>query len=164
MSASAERLMPEPLLFATRLLQTFREQWDSRAPTARGWSLQLVSKTKELTAAKVIPLTFDLTANTPCNGADFAASCVNAAVGLIARAVEAYADLPSFPELFAPAEAVLQQLESKPECLPEVVFSVLDLQSICLKTALSGDSFSCPWVRHPPAYTFLPFTSPHQLN
>ena len=119
MSTAAERLMPEPLLFALSLLQTFCEQSESRLPTARGWTLQLAPGNREMTAASVIPLTFDLSPES-CNAADFAASCVNAAVGLTSQAAEAYADTPSYPELFAPALVLLKRLDSQPQSIPEV--------------------------------------------
>ena len=121
MSASAGRLMPEPLNFALNLLQTFCEQSESKATTARGWTLQLAPETGNMTAASVIPLTLDLGSESACSSPDFAASCVTAAVGLVGRAAEASVEMPSFPELFAPAVVLLKKLDSQPQSMPKVI-------------------------------------------
>ncbi len=113
--------MPEPLLFALSLLQTFIEEWEGLLPTARGWSLPLVPEGRGMTMATVIPLTFELGQDSACSQYDFAASCLDAAVGMIGRAADAWADIPSFPELFSTAAILLKKLKSKPQSLPEVM-------------------------------------------
>lgn len=152
--------MPEPLLFATSLLQTFCEQWQSKPATARGWSLQLVPESKEMTAAAVIPLTFSLAAESACSKADFAVSCVNAAVGLMKRAAEAHADVLSFPELFAPALALMQELQFLQHSLPEVNFNLTQSFCRCLHKVWSlFEVVLQSWWRHALALFLSNFNS-----
>lgn len=120
MASTAERLMPEPLLFAASLLRTFRHQ---RSPAEslgpRGWSLPLAPPSGDTPLPAAQPLYFALAGNPAVAGGEsggpsleaFSASCVSAAVGLIGRAADVYAGVPSFPELFEGPLAELRELE-----------------------------------------------------
>ena len=118
MSASASRLMPEPLLFALALLQSFCNQCTGKIAQPRGWSVELVPEARDLKAAEVKSLTFGSGKAGP---ASFSVSVVNAAVGLLDRAAEVYSDLPSFPEVFAPVFTLLKELGHFKSDLPQVI-------------------------------------------
>lgn len=112
--------MPEPLLFCLQLVQTFRDQATQAVPTTRGWTVDLWLKDRPLSAADAVPLTLGIHSRGDVSQPALTASCLKAAVGLIARTAELHSDLPSFPEVFAPALGVLKELHSLSEELPKV--------------------------------------------
>lgn len=119
-SAAAARLMPEPLLFALNLLQTLCSQCSDKLTSPRGWSVHLAPESKNLTAGSVVPLSLGLCSRAEGREADLAVSSVTAALGLVQRAAEVYKDIPSFPEMFAPAVALLKEVHGLTESLPQV--------------------------------------------
>ena len=131
MSTSAARWMPEPLLFALQLLQTYHEQSTQASVSARGWTVNLSTDNGLLASADAVPLTLDAHTRGDISEAQLCTSCLSAAAGLIARSAEVHADLPSFPEVFAPALTVLRELHSMPQGLL-VVHSPTFLQSLSL--------------------------------
>lgn len=113
MAAPAQRLVPEALTFASTLLATVfptpatavakSQQW--LLPAGR-WSV-LTTPTPPLSLAQVLQSPSEDAAL----GADtFKGSLLQAALGVVRRAADVFAQLASFPELFASAISTLNVL------------------------------------------------------
>ena len=122
MAAPAQRLVPEALTFASALLATAipppattvepSQQW---ARLSGSWS-SLPASTPALSLVQVL--------QSPSDDSFFAtdafkASLLLATLGVVSRAADVFAKLPSLPELFAPALATLKVLSST-KGLPQV--------------------------------------------
>ena len=132
MAAPAQRYTPEPLDFAVRVLESVRS--DKRDPllhnpnppftSAAEW-LDLNSSAQHATsgADEAQPLKFSEVLPLGPQDAYFRSrafqhSVVCAAVELVSRAAELYADLAALPEAFAPAQQALTHVQ-KFTTLPE---------------------------------------------
>lgn len=121
MSSSANRLMPEPILFALNVLRSFCSQASEGGVQPRGWTLNLIPEAEVFKSANVIRLGFDIAERADIPQAALSVSCIDAAIGLLERAAQIYTDLPSFPELFASTVGICKDLALLPTGLPEVL-------------------------------------------
>lgn len=121
MAAPAQRLVPEALTFASVLLTTAvpppatavaqAQQW---LLLAGGWSA-LSTPTPALSLTQVLQSPSD---NATLGADAFRGSLLQAAVGVVDRAADVFAQLASFPELFASSIgtlSVLRHTKSMPE-------------------------------------------------
>lgn len=122
MAAPAQRLVPEALTFASTLLATAAPPPATAATHAQQWLLPsggwllLSTPTPALILAQVLQSPSDDATFAPDS---FRASLLQAAVGVVARAADVFAQLASFPELFASAAGTLTVLRDT-KGLPEV--------------------------------------------
>ncbi len=122
MAAPAQRLVPEPLTFASSLLSTALPLPATAVDQTRRWLLptggwaSLSGPTPPLSLTEVLESSSD---NVMFQADVFGISLLQAAIGVVSRACEVFAHLPSFPELFAPALEALTALNDL-QGLPQV--------------------------------------------
>lgn len=122
MAASAQRLIPEALTFASTLLATALPTPATAVAQAQQWLLPVDSWAGLSTPVPALSLVQVL--QSPSDHAAFAAdsfsgSLLQAALGVVDRAADVFAQLPSFPELFASAASTLGVLRHT-KGLPQV--------------------------------------------
>ena len=122
MAAPGQRLVPEPLTFASALLSTAVPQPATAVAHTQQWLLpsetwaSLSGATPPLNLAEVLQSSSD---DARFQLDSFTGSLLQAALGVVSRASEVFAKLVSFPELFAPAMQALAGLRTAKD-LPQV--------------------------------------------
>ncbi len=125
MAAPGQRLVPEPLTFASALLSTAVPQPATAVAHTQQWLLpsegwaSLSGATPPLNLAEVLQSSSD---DARFQLDSFRGSLLQAALGVVSRASEVFAKLLSFPELFAPAVQALDGLGTAKD-LPQVSHS-----------------------------------------
>ena len=115
MAAPGQRLVPEPLTFASALLSTAVSQPATAMAHTQQWLLpsegwaSLSGATPSLSLAEVLQSSSD---DARFQLDSFRGSLLQAALGVVSRAAEVFAKLVSFPELFAPAVQALDGLRT----------------------------------------------------
>ena len=125
MAATTQRVMPEPLTFATQLLYSALDRPQGPAPPrTTEFSLKLVPQGGWHRATGAVEL-LKLGSKSAPGTDDTAvkASCLKAAIGLIRRAAELSKEAESLPELLTPALLLLQELGSAHD-LPQVALHI----------------------------------------
>ena len=125
MATPGQRLVPEPLTFASALLSTAAPRSATAVAHAQQWLLpsegwaSLSGATPPLKLAEVLQSSSDDARFQPDS---LRGSLLQAALGVVSRASEVFAKLVSFPELFAPAAQALNGLATT-KGLPQVSHS-----------------------------------------
>ena len=122
MAAPAQRLIPEALTFASTLLATAAPTPATAAAQGQQWLLPaggwsgLASTTPALSLAQVLHSSSE---DATLVADSFRGSLLQAALAVVHRAADVFAQLASFPELFASAVGTLSALRHT-KGLPEV--------------------------------------------
>ena len=139
MAAPAQRYVPEPLNFAVRVLESLCS--DKRGPavhnpnppftSAAEWlNLSRTPQSAKAGNKEVQPLSLTEVLTRAPDDAYFGSrafqcKAVQAAVEVVSRAADVYAELAALPEALAPAERALAHVAGFSE-LPQVLFSFLE--------------------------------------
>ena len=150
MAATTQRVMPEPLIFATQLLYSALDRPQGPAPPRTiDFSLKLVPQGGWHAAIGAVELL--KLGSTSAPGTDDAvvkASCLKAAIGLIRRAAELFGEAESLPELLTPALHLLQELGSA-HGMPQVALHITQKDLYSLRYQESP-AVSSSWDCHSP--------------
>ena len=114
MAAPGQRLVPEPLTFASTLLASALPPPATAVDPAQRWlsPASSWSSSSEPTAPLSMTHVLQSSAADALFQADsFKVSLLQAALGVVSRAAEVFAGLGSIPELFAPALKTLTELQ-----------------------------------------------------
>ncbi len=152
MAAPGQRLVPEPLTFASALLSTAMPQPATAVAHTQQWLLpsegwaSLSGATPPLNRAEVLQSSSE---DARFQLDSFRGSLFQAALGVVSRASEVFAKLVSFPELFAPAAQALDGLRIA-EGLPQVTHLRLQLvnnRCCCMSCMCANSCPSNPFCR-----------------